>query len=176
MAHPDRIESMRRNVPRGTKPLVGICWGAEEGDVVKRSRSISDAEIEVLKDAPVDWVSLRPNYCLPWMWEMHLKDWGDTAALITQLDAVVSVDTAVMHLAGAMGKKTFAVVPLGSDWKFFRDLTTSPWYPSLEVIHNDDPVKWAGALEKVLIGLRGLHGIPDGGNSEHGIASGEPAR
>jgi hypothetical protein len=174
MAHPDKVQAMQEvlYIEQTRKyPLIGICWGAEEGDVVKRSRTIPDEYIYALKDAPVDWISLWPGHCLPWMNEIPLKDWSDTAALISHLDAVVSVDTAVMHLAAAMGKPTTAIVPIGSDWKFFRGVNPSPWYPSLEVITNDDPVKWTGAIEKVKIGLRRLHGLSDGGDSEHGDRS-----
>jgi hypothetical protein len=153
MARPDDVRLMREIVPRGTKPLVGICWGAEEGEVKKRSRTISDAQIEILKDADVQWISLWPGHRLPWMWDAPVRNWSDTAALITHLDAVVSVDTAVAHLAGAMGKKTQIIVPLGSDWKWFRNLTTSPWYPCASVVHNDDPVSFKSALLKVKDGL-----------------------
>jgi len=159
MANPEQVMLMRGKVSRRSNPLVGICWGAEEGFIPKKSRTIPDAEIEPLKDLPVDWVSLWPGHCLPWMSEMPLKDWGETAALICHLDSVVSVDTAVAHLAAAMGKPTKIVVPLGSDWKWFNNLTTSPWYPSVEVIHNTDPVKWKGAIDGVSRLLQLPHGI-----------------
>ena len=153
MARPDDVRLMREVIPRGTKPLVGICWGAEEGGVTKRSRTISDEQIEILKDADVQWISLWPGHRLPWMWDAPVRNWSDTAALITHLDAVVSVDTAVLHLSSAMGKRTIGMVPIGSDWKFFRGVSPSPWYPSLEVITNDDPVKWTGAVQKALDAL-----------------------
>jgi tetratricopeptide (TPR) repeat protein len=168
MAHPDEVLRYRGKIHRGKKPIVGICWGAEEGVVPKKSRTISDAEIEPLKGADVDWVSLWPGHRLPWMSEYPVSDWSDTAALITQLDCVVSVDTAVAHLSAAMGKSTKIIVPLGSDWKWFRNITTSPWYPSVELIRNDDPVKWTGAIQKVLDGVHGLLRLPSGLRPEHG--------
>ena len=171
VARPEKVSQMREIVSRGTRPLVGICWGAEEGLVPKRSRTISDREIEPLKEADVQWISLWPGHKLPWMEYVQLVDWSDTAALITHLDAVVSVDTAVAHIAGAMGQKTQIITPLGSDWKFFRNLTTSPWYPSVELIRNDSPTSWAGAVQKALIGIQRLHRVPDGINPEHGDSS-----
>ena len=102
------------------------------------------------------------------MSELPVKDWSEMAALITHLDAVVSVDTAVAHLSGAMGKQTQIIVPLGSDFKWFRDISTSPWYPSVEIIHNDDPVKWTGAVQKALDGISRLVGISHGLSAEHG--------
>lgn len=172
IAHPDNIRLFRSKVHRGSKPLVGFCWGAEENIVPKRSRSIPDAEIDALKEADVDWISLWPGHRRPWMSEIPVKDWAETAALVTHLDAVVSADTAVLHLAAAMGKQTLGLVPIGSDWKFFRDLETSPWYPSLEVIHNNDPVSWKGAVQRALDGIRRSVGLSHGLSSEHGSPAG----
>jgi hypothetical protein len=168
MPHPDNVRAYRSKVHRGTKPLVGICWGAEEGVVPKRSRTIPDADIAILREADVDWFSLWPGHRLPWMNEVPIKSWADTAALITHLDAVVSVDTAVMHLAAAMGKRTMALVPIGSDWKWFRGINPSPWYSSLGVVTNDDPVKWTGGVKRALDGIQRLVGLPDGLHPQHG--------
>ena len=148
-ARPADVARSGNLVKRSSKPLIGICWGAEENLVPKRSRTIPDEQIETLRDCPVDWVSLWPKHALPWMKEIPMRDWSDTAALIHHLDVVVSADTAVMHLAAAMGKLTYAIVPCGSDWKWFRGDAPSPWYPSLHVIRNDDPISWNSAIEKV---------------------------
>jgi hypothetical protein len=152
-ARPSDIARFYSLVHRNGKPLVGICWGAEENGISKRLRTIPDEEIKTLRELPVDWISLWPGHRLPWMNEIPLKDWPDTAALVHHLDSVVSVDTAVLHLSGAMGKPTTAVVPLGSDWKWFRKGEDSPFYPSMKVIRNDDPVSWKSAIEKVKMGV-----------------------
>lgn len=148
---PADIELFRPFLHRNGKPLVGICWGAEEQGVAKRGRTIKDEEINALRDCPVEWVSLWPRHGMPWMREFELRNWSDTAALVHHLDAVVSVDTALAHLAGSMGKPTTVIIPVGADWKWFRghDDKPSPWYPSMKIIRNEDPVSFAGAIDRV---------------------------
>jgi hypothetical protein len=147
-AIPDRKEMFHVEHFNG-KPLVGICWGAEEQGFQKATRSISDAEIEPFQDCSAAWFSLWPGHRTEWMSAVSLKDWGDTAALISNLDLVVSADTAVAHLAGAMGKPTFLIVPVGSDWRWFRGMDTSPWYPSMKIFRSTEPGSFKTAIEKV---------------------------
>jgi len=147
LAHPRDIETYRYVLGDGTHDFrVGICWGAEENGVPKRSRSIKDEELEPLKGLGISWYCLFPDHALPWMSQPGMSSWSDTAAIIHHLDAVVSVDTAVLHLAAAMGKPTYGIVPLSSDWKWSRKGEDSHWYPSLKLIRNDHPTSFAGAI------------------------------
>lgn len=71
----------------------------------------------------------------------HLKDFADTAAAISQLDLVIAVDTAVVHLAGAMNKPVWLLLYYQGDWRWLEDRSDSPWYPSLRIFrqaHKDD--------------------------------------
>jgi len=80
------------------------------------------------------------------------QDFAETAALIQQLDLVVSVDTSVAHLAGSLGRPGFVLLPaFGTDWRWLRDRQDSPWYPSLRLYRRDKlDVDWMPTIERVV--------------------------
>ncbi|MBJ6801191.1 tetratricopeptide repeat protein [Geomonas propionica] len=78
-----------------------------------------------------------------------LKDFADTAAFIEQLDLVVSVDTAVGHLAAAMGKPVHLLLPFSCDWRWLYDRPDSPWYPSVTLHRQPAPGQWQPVVEAV---------------------------
>lgn len=85
------------------------------------------------------------------------KDFADTAALIEALDLVVSVDTSVAHLAGAMGKPAFVLVSgIGADWRWLRGRDDSPWYPSLRLYRGDERGGWRSAMTRLVEDVRAL--------------------
>ena len=79
----------------------------------------------------------------------RLTDFAETAALLTQLDLLVTIDTSIAHLAGALGVPTFLLLRYTSDWRWFDHGTTSPWYPSLRLFRQQEPNRWDGALAEL---------------------------
>ena len=82
----------------------------------------------------------------------------DTAALIGALDLVFTSDTAVAHLAGALGKPTWLLLHHAPDWRWMGSRTDSPWYPSLKLYRQAVPGDWAPMIAKVADDLAGLAG------------------
>ena len=76
-------------------------------------------------------------------------DFADTAALIANLDLVISVDTAVAHLAAALGKPIWLLSHFDSCWRWLRDRDDSPWYPSLRLFRQPEPENWDAVIERV---------------------------
>ena len=75
------------------------------------------------------------------------SDFADTAAAIAQLDAVIAVDTAVAHLAGAMGKPLLLLLPFAADFRWLRERSDSPWYPTARLFRQRQFGDWTGAVE-----------------------------
>ena len=79
----------------------------------------------------------------------RLRDFSDTAAVIAQLDLVITVDTALAHLAGAMGKPVWVAVPFAPDWRWMRCRDTSPWYPSMRLFRQQRHGAWDGVFAEI---------------------------
>jgi|GEM_PF-384380 len=85
----------------------------------------------------------------------NIKDFADTAAILAELDVLVTVDTAVCHLAGAMGKDVWTMVPYGGEWRWLRNREDTPWYPSMRLVRQKVLGDWGSVLERVREGLEG---------------------
>jgi hypothetical protein len=131
------------------------------------SRSIDPAMLEPLAVDGARFINLqnRPAHTEPphVPSSLNLYDVGDrlldfeeTAALIANLDLVISVDTAVAHLAGAMGKPTWVMLPFVSDWRWMRDREDSPWYPTMRLLRQSVARDWTEVLRRVSDELRSL--------------------
>jgi len=79
----------------------------------------------------------------------QLEDFSDTAAVVENLDLVISVDTAVVHLAGAMGKSTWTLLPFAPDWRWMLDRDDSPWYPTMRLFRQEKCNDWQGLFARV---------------------------
>jgi hypothetical protein len=79
----------------------------------------------------------------------ELNDFTDTAAIIVNLDMVISVDTAVAHLAGALGKPVWNLLPFAPEWRWQLNRADSPWYPCMRLFRQSQPNDWTGVFEQV---------------------------
>jgi hypothetical protein len=82
-------------------------------------------------------------------WDAQLTDFAETAGLIANLDLVITIDTAVAHLAGAMNKPTWLMLQYAADWRWFHDRLDSPWYPSMRIFRQASPHDWPGVINQV---------------------------
>ncbi len=87
----------------------------------------------------------------------EIKDFSDTAALIAALDCVVSIDSANAHLAGALGRPCFVMLPHAGEWRWLERRTDSPWYPSLELFRQETHGAWEGVVTRVVERIRGTN-------------------
>lgn len=131
-------------IPReNDKPRVGFCWAARAMETpivaenVYRALSREKAQ-ELVHNTDMHWVSLQKDECLVNMTETGLRSWEHTAAVIANLDLVVTVDTAIFHLAASLGKPTWLVLSGAVDWKFGITGKTMPWYKNVRIFRNND--------------------------------------
>jgi len=152
------IASWQARLPR-RRPLVGLAWSGTRAHDNDLNRSIRLATLLPLLDAPdVTFVSLQHEVrdedaaLLESRRDVEpsgpqFRDFADTAAALACLDAVISVDTAVAHLAGAMGKPLFLLLPFAADFRWLRERADSPWYPSARLFRQPRFGDWDGAIE-----------------------------
>lgn len=148
----------------GRQPRVGLCWAGNPNHKNDKNRSIPAellAELEEVSE--VEWVNLQKGHALPASPEMRnaareLRDFGDTAGLIENLDLVISVDTSVAHLAGALGKPVWVLLPFAPDWRWMMDRSDSPWYSGARLFRQERVGDWVGVLRRVAQAVRELAG------------------
>lgn len=142
VALPETIEKYKINRPDNL-PVVGICYEAAElFQGGRKVRSLSEGQAMRLVSMTgnlVHWVSLQHGKPMPYpVTNLPIETWEDTAGVISNLDAVVSVDTGVMHLAGALGKKMAVILSANSCWKFLRTGKKLNLYPTATFYRNTD--------------------------------------
>jgi ADP-heptose:LPS heptosyltransferase len=78
-----------------------------------------------------------------------LTDFGETAAVVENLDLVITVDTSMGHLAGALGKPAWILIPKAADWRWMLEREDSPWYPSVRLFRQQKPGAWDQPLDRL---------------------------
>lgn len=154
---PALVEAWRPRFPPGRR--AGLVWAgaARAGNAAAlatdRIRSVGRDGLAPLLAVPgVSWVSLQHGQAAPpGMFDpmRQVTDFADTAAIIVGLETVVSVDTAVAHLAAAMGKRVLLLDRHDNCWRWLHGREDSPWYPGvLRIVRQDTPGDWAGVLQR----------------------------
>jgi len=142
------------------KPRIGIVWSGNLDHRNDRNRSLGLSELVSYLPDNCMYVSLQKqirdsdeNFLmrnnLIHHYASYLNDFSDTAALCELMDLVISVDTSVAHLSGAMGKKTWVLLPFIPDWRWMLDREDSPWYTSVKLYRQREDRLWAPVLRRV---------------------------
>jgi len=125
-----------------------------------RNRSIPAELFEPLSQVPgVELINLQ--FQLPVPASLHaldlsaeIGDFANTAGLVEEMDLVISVDTSMAHLAGAVGKETWVLLAQAADWRWMRDREDSPWYPDVRLFRQTESHEWTSVLKEVAEALR----------------------
>ncbi|MBF0394568.1 MAG: glycosyltransferase family protein [Alphaproteobacteria bacterium] len=133
---------------------IGVVWQGSRTHANDRRRSLALANLAPLArlGGSVTFVSLQKGFTgeAPFPLEAFpLGDFADTAALVSELDLVIAVDTAVAHLTGALGRPGFVLLPYAADWRWLRHRADSPWYPTLRLFRQPRPGDWASVVDAV---------------------------
>jgi tetratricopeptide (TPR) repeat protein len=151
---------------------IGICWSDNAND---RNRScqlsvlkpLGKVENAIFFNLQTEEPAAQPQYSIPGMkilsFGKRLQDFAETAGLIENLDLVVTVDTAVAHLAGALGRPVWLLLPFDPDWRWQLKREDSPWYPSMKLFRQINPQNWgsvssalANAVAEISVSAQGI--------------------
>lgn len=165
-ADPGQVRDWEDRLGARRSLRVGLAWSGNPEHRNDRNRSIALAELMPLLDLDVEWISLqkvvheRDAALLERApidrFDAELRDFSDTAALIRSLDLVVSVDTAVAHLAGALDRPVWILVTHLSEWRWLSERNDSPWYPSARLFRQPAAGRWPDVIEAVRAEIAGL--------------------
>jgi tetratricopeptide (TPR) repeat protein len=154
-SHPPLLKGL------GHRGLVGVVWSGNQEHKNDRNRSIPINSFRQLFSLDLDFIALQKglrkadreiiksigNVIVA---EQSIKDFADTAELIEGLDLVVTVDTSVAHLSGAMGKETWLLLPFIPDYRWMLGRNDSPWYSSVKLYRQDASRLWEPVIESVI--------------------------
>jgi tetratricopeptide (TPR) repeat protein len=166
-SHVPYLNSSRQHIDKWQAKLgpkvnlrVGIAWSGRITHTKQHERSIPLDKLLPLADSGVSLVSLQKDV-LPRDRETlaahaeiahfgsELADFSDTAALLSLMDVVISIDTSVAHLAGALGKPVWIMLPYVADWRWLLQREDSPWYPSAQLLRQPNAGDWKSVVENI---------------------------
>src|SRR5262249_4226980 len=164
---PDGVARWRARFATAAGMKVGLVWAGNPIHKNDALRSIArDRLAPLLELAGLQWYSLQVGERSADLAELpsgritdlaaELTDFAETAAAISALDLVIGVDTAVVHLAGALGKPVWILQPFDPDWRWLLDRGESPWYPSARLVRQQTPDDWDNVIASVRTALLGV--------------------
>jgi len=142
---------LRAGAPTGSQRRavrVGLTTRGNPNHANDAERSLTDADAAALRGLPVEIVDLSPA-------ATGARDFADTAGIMADLDLVISVDTSVAHLAGALGRPCWVLLPaIGTDWRWLADRDDSPWYPSIRLYRRMLGDDWSTVVSRLVSDAR----------------------
>jgi hypothetical protein len=137
--NPDHKNDRNRSIPISLlEPLLGL------GGLAFYSLQVGPAQDQAAGESkPGKLTSLAGQ----------IRDYADTARFIEQLDLVITVDTSIAHLAGALGRPTWVLLPFAPDWRWLLDRNDSPWYPTVRLFRQPAPGDWPSVIQDVVAAL-----------------------
>ena len=163
-ADPARVAAWYQKLGAASKPRVGLVWSGSTLHQNDHNRSMALKELLPILSLPLEFHCLQKEIrdedanclaALP-MIRTHdaaITDFADTAALVALMDLVISVDTSVAHVAGAMGRPVWILLAAAPDWRWLLTREDSPWYPSARLFRQDKPSNWDVVTTRVRAAL-----------------------
>jgi tetratricopeptide (TPR) repeat protein len=159
------LDKWRPHLEKLPSPRIALAWSGSAAHPNDRNRSLSLAQLEPLLSVPaVSFISVQRELRAgdadmltrdPRILNLGpgLDDFSDTAAVLMLADLVICVDTSVAHLAGALGRPAFVLLPFQPDWRWMLHRDASPWYPAIRLFRQSAIGDWSGVIERVRAAL-----------------------
>jgi hypothetical protein len=160
-ADPSKISVWQKRLGAKTRPRIALAWSGNVKNTSLRNRSVALEDLTPLLNLPFEFHSLQTEYrgndksILPTFPQIHdhqseLKDFSDTAGLVSEMDLIISVDTSVAHLTGALGKPLWVLLPFTTSFRWLLDRSDSPWYPTATLFRQSTQGDWSTVISKVV--------------------------
>jgi ADP-heptose:LPS heptosyltransferase len=160
-------EYWNKKLSKKTKPRIGLVWSGSASHKNDKNRSLLLKDLEPIVQLPFDFHSLQKEVrendqkTLFEFEQIHqhqneLNDFSDTAALIDEMDLIISVDTSVAHLAGALGKDVWILLPYHPDYRWMLDRNDSPWYPTCTLFRKSKIDDWSDVVLEITSRLQNI--------------------
>ena len=154
------MEQWAEAIGKKTKPRIGLVWAGAANHSNDLKRGIPLEQMVTILSPNYEWHSIQCEYREEDQKFMNdhpeiiqhqdeIKDFDDTAALVEHMDLIISRDTSVAHLAGALGKPVWILLPCVPDFRWLMDRQDSPWYPSAKLYRQVVPGEWRSVLERI---------------------------
>lgn len=170
-ADPGRIKVWTQHLGPRTRPRVGVVWQGNSRHPNDGNRSVPLELLLTYLPLSAEYVCLQKDvrasdraivnhsaHTVRFI-DDRLDDFADTAALCHLMDVVLSIDTAVAHLAAALGCETRILLPYAPDWRWLLDRTDSPWYPTVRLFRQHDRAQWDSPLDRLRSDLNSKFGV-----------------
>ena len=153
------LEGCQKKLGRTTHHRIGIAWKGSALNVMNQKRSIELNTLLTLHQPNIDFICLQKDVYLEEKkaleqyqiayHSLELSTLEGTAALIACLDLVITIDTSIAHLAAAMGKEVWILLPFSADWRWFLQRDDSPWYPNVKLFRQETLGDWRTPLNRI---------------------------
>jgi tetratricopeptide (TPR) repeat protein len=164
---PPQARDWRPQLGPHHRPRIGLAWSGNPQHQRDAERSIAFAGLSTLFDVPATFVSLQRDVRTSDQAALQgrsdilnlgpsMANFADAAALVSKLDLVIAVDTGIAHLAAALGRPVWLLLPFVPDWRWLLDRDDTPWYPTMRLFRQPARGDWEDVVARVAVELRGV--------------------
>lgn len=167
-AEPVRVDYWKNKLPKA-KMRIGLVWKGSSGHLNDANRSLPHLDkflplwtvpdcafVSLQKGQGEDEVLSLPETCHITHLGSDIQDFADTAAIVSQLDLIICVDTSIAHLAGALGKPVWILLPFIADWRWIINRIDTPWYPKTRLFRQSQRGQWQNVIEQLSSRLKAV--------------------
>jgi len=164
---PARVEHWKNRLAHLPRPLVALVWAGRPTHTNDANRSMKLSDFSPLAHPDIQYLAIQkgpaaaqaltpPQGMNIVSLDQEIKDFDDTAAILCVANVLVSVDSSPVHLAGALGRPAWVMLPFFPDWRWLMGREDTPWYPTVKLFRQSERGKWSEVLDRLSDALKTL--------------------